>query len=114
MGCVTDIASCGGYSRGRDSRADEALPAGTADGLNPQLAVQRLEAALERELEPAELAFAAELNGSVVIVSLEDTYFRFTSRTDDQLRAALDSYDVGEVRAYMRPSTRSSSPRSPT
>jgi hypothetical protein len=28
---------------------------------------------------------------------LEDTYFRFLTRTDDQLRAAFDAYDMREA-----------------
>jgi ATP-dependent DNA ligase len=28
---------------------------------------------------------------------LEDTYFRFLTRTDDQLRSALDAYDMREA-----------------
>jgi hypothetical protein len=31
------------------------------------------------------------------VVQLEDTYARWLKRTDDQLRAAFDAYDLREV-----------------
>jgi hypothetical protein len=34
------------------------------------------------------------------VVQLEDTYARWLNRTDDQLRAAFDSYDQREVAAF--------------
>jgi integrase len=40
-----------------------------------------------------ELSFLARIMGTSVR-ELEDTYFRFLTRTDDQLRAAFDAYDL--------------------
>jgi integrase len=42
-----------------------------------------------------ELSFLARIMGTSVR-ELEDTYFRFLTRTDDQLRAAFDAYDLRE------------------
>lgn len=41
-----------------------------------------------------ELSFLARIMGTSVR-ELEDTYFRWLTRTDEQLRAAFDAYDVG-------------------
>jgi integrase len=43
-----------------------------------------------------ELSFLARTMGTSVR-ELEDTYFRFLTRTDDQLRAAFDAYDTREA-----------------
>jgi hypothetical protein len=43
-----------------------------------------------------ELSFLARIMGTSVR-ELEETYFRWLTRTDDQLRAAFDAYDVGSV-----------------
>jgi integrase len=43
-----------------------------------------------------ELSFLARIMGTSVR-ELEDTYFRWLTRTDDQLRAALDAYDAKEA-----------------
>jgi integrase len=43
-----------------------------------------------------ELSFLARIMGTSVR-ELEDTYFRWLTRTDDQLRAALDAYDAREA-----------------
>jgi len=40
-----------------------------------------------------ELSFLARIMGTSVR-ELEDTYFRWLTRTDEQLRAALDAYDA--------------------
>jgi integrase len=42
------------------------------------------------------LIHVAQIMGTSVR-QIEDTYFRWLSRTDDQVRAALDSYDSMEV-----------------
>jgi hypothetical protein len=43
-----------------------------------------------------ELSFLARVMGTSVR-ELEDTYFRWLTRTDDQLRAALDAYDAAAI-----------------
>jgi integrase len=43
-----------------------------------------------------ELSFLARVMGTSVR-ELEDTYFRWLRRTDDQLRAAFDAYDAASV-----------------
>ena len=40
-----------------------------------------------------ELSYLARIMGTAVR-ELEDTYFRWLQRTDEQLRAALDAYDA--------------------
>lgn len=79
------------------------LPEGTADGFgNPQLAFRRLEEALTRELESAELAFTANRDGEVVVVSLEEkvaVLYRFVppltvSRELLHLRGAVVRHDI--------------------
>jgi integrase len=46
-----------------------------------------------------QLWYLATIMGTSV-VQLEDTYARWLNRTDDQLRAAFDSYDQREVAAF--------------
>lgn len=50
-----------------------------------------------------ELSFLARIMGTSVR-ELEDTYFRFMTRTDDQLRAAFDAYDQASasIRRHLR------------
>ena len=43
-----------------------------------------------------ELSYLARIMGTSVR-ELEDTYFRWLQRTDEQLRAALDAYDAASA-----------------
>jgi len=49
---------------------------------------------LEPQLKHTRAEFGARHPDTLGKVELEDTYFRWLTRTDDQLRAALDAYDV--------------------
>ena len=49
-----------------------------------------------REWTPAQLSYLATIMGTSVR-ELEDTYFRWLRRTDDQLLAVFDAYDLPEA-----------------
>ena len=74
------------------------VPLGVVTVEAPDLATRRAILKSKAELRgidipDAVLDYIAEhLRSSVR--ELEDTYFRWLTRTDDQLRAALDAYDV--------------------
>jgi integrase len=84
----------GGYIDIEKFRHREWTPALRAAGIDhrPIKAMRHTFATWAIESGRVELSFLARLMGTSVR-ELEDTYFRWLRRTDEQLRAALDAYD---------------------
>ncbi len=85
----------GGYIDGEKFRHREWAPALRAAGIEhrPVKAMRHTFATWAIESGQIELSYLARIMGTSVR-ELEDTYFRWLQRTDEQLRAALDAYDV--------------------
>jgi integrase len=85
----------GGYIDLEKFRHREWTPALRAAGIDhrPVKAMRHTFASWAIESGKVELSYLARLMGTSVR-ELEDTYFRWLQRTDDQLRAALDEYDA--------------------
>ena len=89
----------GGYIDLERFRHREWTPALRAAGIDhrPVKAMRHTFATSAIESGKVELSYLARIMGTSVR-ELEDTYFRWLQRTDDQLRAALDAYDAREGR----------------
>jgi integrase len=85
----------GGYTDLEKFRHREWTPAFRAAGIEhrPVKAIRHTFASWAIESGKVELSYLARLMGTSVR-ELEDTYFRWLKRTDEQLRAALDEYDA--------------------
>jgi integrase len=84
----------GGYIDIEKFRHREWTPALRAAGIDhrPIKAMRHTFATWAIESGQVELSFLARIMGTSVR-ELEDTYFRWMTRTDEQLRAAFDAYD---------------------
>jgi integrase len=93
----------GGYIDIEKFRHREWTPALRAAGIDhrPVKAMRHTFATWAIESGRIELSYLARIMGTSVR-ELEDTYFRWLQRTDEQLRAALDAYDVASATSLIR------------
>jgi integrase len=92
----------GGYIDHERFRHREWTPALHAAGIEHRRVVDMRHSFATWAIEAGiELPYLARIMGTS-IVQLEDTYFRWLRRTDEQLRAALDAFDDASAAAVAR------------